>query len=206
MASPGRATLLLALAPLAAAALPLAAYYAGHPFRIRYEVPLIVAGALIVGVAVGLTRRLSWPLALVVLLAVVLQRPPVDASAAMVMEAQLDQNVRARAQVTSCLTGRFDGGAIMASMGSLGHYMHELSQAGFDIDDFLHEGNGPIWDSAFTRGPVPLVEWVLLEEVAEGGDVLARRQRALPRLLEQFDRVCDGGNVALYRRRARAPE
>ena len=37
---------------------------------------------------------------------------------------------------------------IMASMGSLGHYMQEASRAGFAIRDFLHEGNGDIWLAA----------------------------------------------------------
>ena len=44
-----------------------------------------------------------------------------------------------------------DGTTIMASMGSLAHYMQELSHAGFDLDDFLHEGSGPIWGVALTR-------------------------------------------------------
>ncbi|HYU80857.1 MAG TPA: hypothetical protein VEK56_17835, partial [Vicinamibacterales bacterium] len=83
----------------------------------------------------------------------------------------------------------------------LGHYMQELAWAGFDISDFLHEGNHPMWDSAFTRGPAPLVEWVLVEEKAEGGDVLAHRQRLRPAFLRDFDRLCVGGNVALYRRK-----
>ena len=42
----------------------------------------------------------------------------------------------------------------MASMGSLAHYMQELSHAGFDLDDFLHEGNGPIWQQRVQHGPV----------------------------------------------------
>ena len=36
----------------------------------------------------------------------------------------------------------------MMSMGSLGHYMHDLVAAGFGIGDFLHEGNGEIWNFA----------------------------------------------------------
>jgi hypothetical protein len=84
--------------------------------------------------------------------------------------------------------------------------MHELSAAGFAIRDFLHEGNGPIWDSAFTRGPAALVQYVLVEETAEGGDAIIRRQREFPRLLDGFDRVCEGGNVVLYeRRRSNSP-
>ena len=94
---------------------------------------------------------------------------------------------------------RRDDGTIMMSMGALGHYMHELSAAGFAIRDFLHEGNGPIWDSAFTRGPAPLVEWVLVEEVAEGGDAIIQRHRQFP-MLKDYERICSGGGIALYRR------
>ena len=83
--------------------------------------------------------------------------------------------------------------------------MHEMSTAGFAIRDFLHEGNGPLWDSAFTRGPAALTEWVLVEEEAEGGDAIAQRVRQHPALLAGFDRVCDGGGVALYRRRSARP-
>ena len=36
----------------------------------------------------------------------------------------------------------------MMSMGSLGHYMHDLSSIGFEIKDFLHEGNGKPWEFA----------------------------------------------------------
>ena len=88
----------------------------------------------------------------------------------------------------------------MVSMGALAPYMQELSREGFGIGDFLHEGNGPLWDSAFTRGPAPLVRWVLVEEFAEGGDALYRRAREFPRFLAGFERICAGGNVALYRR------
>lgn len=86
------------------------------------------------------------------------------------------------------------------SMGALGHYMYELSAAGFEIRDFLHEGNGPIWDSAFTRGPAPLVEWVIVEEVAEGGDAVIQRHRQFPSMLKDYERICSGGGIALYRR------
>jgi len=89
----------------------------------------------------------------------------------------------------------------MASMGALAHYMHEMSADGFAIRDFLHEGNGPLWDSAFTRGPAALVEWVLLEEEAEGGDAIVQRYRATPSLLDGFERICSGGGVTLYQRK-----
>jgi hypothetical protein len=197
-----RAPMMLPLALFGAAALPIFAYLSGHPFRVRYELPLVVASAVLIGLAVGQLRSWAKPTAALVFLLVYLQRPPFDPRSPMLLEAQLDvPNSRGRARVTECLRRDYDGGTIMASMGSLGHYMHELSAANFGIGDFLHEGNGPIWDSAFTRGPAPLVRWVLVEEEAEGGDAVAQRHRQFPRLLADFDRVCDGGNVALYRRR-----
>lgn len=197
-----RAPMLVPLALFGAAALPAAAYLAGHPFRIRYEIPLILASSVAVGLAIGQLRGWAKPAAALVFLLVSLQRPPFDPRAAMLAEAQLDaSNSRGRRDVTSCLRRQYDGTTIMASMGSLGHYMQELSHAGFGIKDFLHEGNGPMWDSAFTRGPAPLAGWVLVEQEAEGGDAVIQRHRMRPRLLEQYERVCEGGNVALYRRK-----
>jgi hypothetical protein len=197
-----RAPMMVPLALFGAAALPVAAYYAGHPFRMRYEIPLILAAAVVIGLAIGQLRGWAKPGAALVFLLVYLQRPPFDPRAPMLAEAQLDApNSVSRRVVTRCLQRQYDGGTIMASMGSLGHYMHELSYAGFDIKDFLHEGNGPIWDSAFTRGPAPLAKWVLIEEAAEGGDAVSQRRRMHRRLLERYERICQGGNVALYKRR-----
>ncbi len=200
LSSAGRAPLLISLSLFAAAALPLSAYLAGHPFRLRYEIPIVIAGAVAIGIAVGLFRRIAPAVAAIPLALVVYDAPPFDRDAAMVREAQLDRNVHARETVTACLQQRYRGGAVMASMGALGHYMHEMSSAGFAIRDFLHEGNGAMWDSAFTRGPAALVEWVLVEEVAEGGDAVVQRHRQIPRLLEDYEPICSGGNVTLYRR------
>jgi hypothetical protein len=204
--SAGRAPVLIALSLFAAAALPVSAYLAGHPFRMRYEIPLVIAGALATGAALGLARRLAPFVAPAVLALVLWEVRPFDQSAAMVREAQLDQQVAARARVTDCLRERYRGGAIMASMGALGHYMHEMSAAHFAIRDFLHEGNGPIWDSAFTRGPAPLVEWVLVEAAAEGGDAIIQRHRRIPRLLEDYAPICSAGNVTLYQRKPTVAE
>ncbi|HUE87564.1 MAG TPA: hypothetical protein VMO26_15930 [Vicinamibacterales bacterium] len=200
LSSAGRAPLLIGLSLFAAAALPAAAYLAGHPFRLRYEIPIVVAGAVAIGIAVGLFRRIAPALAALPLALVLYEARPFDRDAPMVREAQLDRNVRAREAVTACLKERYRGGAVMVSMGALGHYMHEMAAAGFTIRDFLHEGNGPIWDSAFTRGPAALVEWVLVEEVAEGGDAIAQRDRLLPALLEDYEPICSNGNVTLYHR------
>jgi len=200
LASAGRAPMLVPLSLFAAAALPLSAYLAGHPFRVRYEVPLIVAAALAIGLAAGLLRRWALVIAVVTFPLVVWERPPFDARAAIVEEAVSDRNAVGRSYVTGCLTNRRQAGTILMSMGALGHYMYELSAAGFEIRDFLHEGNGPIWDSAFTRGPAPLVEWVIVEEVVEGGDAVIQRYRLLPAMLEGYERICQGGGITLYRR------
>jgi hypothetical protein len=197
-----KAALLIPIALAGAAALPFYGYVSGHPFRIRYEVPLILAGSVAIGLTVGQLRRFAPAIALALVLLVVGQTRPLDSQAPMVKEAQLDRrNAQGRQRVTRCLVDGYRGETIMASMGALAHYMQELSAEGFAIGDFLHEGNHPMWDSAITRGPAPLVGWVLIEERAEGGDALFRRQRELPHFLDGFDRVCEGGNVALYRRR-----
>lgn len=206
LAFPGRAPVLIGLSLFAAAALPLSAYLAGHPFRMRYEIPLIIAASFAVGAGVGMLRRVAPLIAPLLLALVIWEVRPFELDAPMVREAQLDQNVTGRAAVTACLQERYRGGGIMASMGALGHYMHEMSAAGFAIRDFLHEGNSPIWDSAFTRGPAPVVEWVLVEDAAEGGDAIIQRHRQLPRLLQDFVAVCSGGNVTLYQRKPTVAE
>ena len=87
----------------------------------------------------------------------------------------------------------------MASMGSLGHYMQDLSRRGFALRDFLHEGNGDIWLNAL-ENPRPFAGWLLIEEQAEGGDMLAKRARENPAFLAGFSRVSAAAGVALYRR------
>jgi hypothetical protein len=119
----------------------------------------------------------------------------------MVLEAQWDvPHSHERRAVTTCLTQRRHGEAILASMGSLAHYMQELSANGFHIADFINEGNGEIWNLALATGPAPHAGWMLVEEVAEGGDVLAARITSNGAFLAGMRRVCEGGGVALYKR------
>jgi hypothetical protein len=200
MALRRRAAAILTLALSATAATPLVAFYKGHPFRIRYMVPLLAAEAIGAGVAAGAVRPARMAASGLVLVAAVAALGPLDASAPMVVEAQWDRpNVPARASITACLGRPRAGGKIMASMGSLGHYMQETSLAGFELRDFLHEGNGDIWLSAIET-PRPFARWVLIEEKAEGGDMLARIAREHPHFLDGYSRVCDGAGLALYRR------
>jgi hypothetical protein len=118
----------------------------------------------------------------------------------MVTEAQWDRpNAPLRAQVTACIAQPLAGDKIMASMGSLGHYMQEAARSGFAIRDFLHEGNGDIWLAALVD-PRPFAAWMLIEEKAEGGDMLARLSREKPEFLRGYERVCAGAGLALYKR------
>jgi hypothetical protein len=198
-----RAGLMLPLALMAAAALPFYAYLSGHPFRIRYEVPLLLGGAAAIGAAVSLLR-FAAPLFAIPMLALVMVQSPLFTPdlAPMVVEAQIDrQHSTGRRTVTECLRAQYDDTTIMASMGSLAHYMQELSQIGLDLDDFIHEGSGPLWSVALHEGADLAVGWVLIEEAAEGGDLLSQQAKQSPRFLARFARVCEGGNVALYRRR-----
>jgi hypothetical protein len=164
-------------------------------------VPLVAAVALLNGIAAGLSRRGAPLMAAALVAAAVIESPPWDRTAPMLAEAQWDLPARAgRRTVTACLAQQYDGGRILASMGSLAHYMQELSGSGFYIADFIHEGNGEIWNLALTTGPAPHAGWMLVEEQAEGGDVLARRMRGDARFATGMTRVCEGGGVALYKR------
>jgi hypothetical protein len=219
---------LIALSLAATAAVPWVAFLEGHPFRVRYMVPLVAAEAigvaaavegirrvLVRAIAIGVASRSSMSpgraaSAIVMLFALPLiayELRPLDRTAPMVVEAQWDRpNMPVRDRVTACLGRPKPGEKIMASMGSLGHYMQEASLAGFHIGDFLHEGNGDIWLAALAGGPRPFADWVVIEEKAEGGDMLAVRARTQPHFLDGYTRVCDGAGLALYRRDVPARE
>ena len=80
-------------------------------------------------------------------------------------------------------------------MGSLAHYMQELSHAGFGLDDFVHEGIGELWPEALA---VPAASRRVdpLRGAAEGGDMLMAERRRNPDFVAGFTRVCEGGGVA----------
>jgi hypothetical protein len=206
---------LVSVSLFAAAALPFYAFYQGHPYRVRYMVPMVAACALFCGVAVGMMRRpikapttsarrpgLYGPaVAMLLIGSAVVESPVWNSRAPMIAEAQWDTPRRlGRRAVTACLGPHYRGERVMASMGSLAHYMQELSLEGFAIADFLHEGNGAIWQLALETGPAAHAGWMLVEEQSEGGDVLAQRVRADAVFTRGMARVCEGGGVALYRR------
>jgi hypothetical protein len=198
--SRARAPLVLIVALTAAAVLPWYAYLQGHPFRIRYDVPLVVACAALTAAGIALMPALLRPIAAAAIVAATfIQVSPLDRSAPVVLEAQRDaRNMEGRRTVTTYLQQHYDGRTIMMSMGSLAHYMHDLSLAGFNVRDFLHEGNGQLWPYA-THGARSVVGWVMIEEHAEGGDSLFRQRHRSQRFLAGFRRVAEGGGVALYR-------
>lgn len=195
------AALLVPVASLAAGILPLVAFFDGHPYRIRYMLPLVAAMALTGGIGVGWLRKAAPVGALLLVGATLIESPPTWQAAPMLLEAQWDRPASAeRRAVTACLAPAYKSEKVLASMGSLAHYMQELSREGFRISDFIHEGNGRIWQLALETGPSPHAGWMLVDERSEGGDVLFQRIAANPDFLRGMTRVCEGGGVALYRR------
>ena len=200
---------LLPVALFAAAALPAYAFYEAHPFRIRYMVPLVTACSLFCGIAVGALRSRSttmnplwsWLLAALLIASTLTESPLWSREGPLLVEAQLDAaNSELRQRVTACLAPAYHGEKVLASMGSLAHYMQELSHHGFAIADFVHEGNGALWELVLDTGPAPHVGWMLVEEQSEGGDVLAQRVRRHDGFTRGMTKICEGGGVSLYRR------
>jgi hypothetical protein len=194
-----RAPLVLLLSLMAAAALPLSAYLQGHPFRIRYDAPLVIASAALAAAGIGiLWPVVRIPLAIAVLVLTVRERPPLDRQAPLVLESQREAaNMAGRRALTAYLQEHYRGEGILISMGSLGHYMHDLSLAGFDLEEFLHEGNGEIWGFAMLQ-PRGHAGWLIIEGSAEGGDAL-HQAASRPRWLNGFELVAEGGGARLYR-------
>ncbi len=196
--SRARASALVVLAMAGAAALPWYAFFSGHPFRFRYMLPLVPALAVWAGIGVGLTRRFRFVAAALLVAMVLVETRPFSMSSPMVVEAQLDrQHGRERQAVTGVLERQRRDGKILVSLGSLSHYVQELSKIGVNVRDLVHEGNGDLWTAAL-QSPRSHVRWVLVEELAEGGDALAARAKAQPGFLNGFSRVAEGGGVALY--------
>jgi hypothetical protein len=196
--SRSRASLLVVLAMAGAAALPWYAFFSGHPFRFRYMIPLVPALAVWAGIGVGLLRRFRLAAAAILIALALLETRPFSLTSPMVVEAQLDrEHAVGRRAVTEFLRGHRNHGLILASLGSLSHYVQELSWIGVNVRDVVHEGNGDLWTAALDS-PRSQVRWILIEELAEGGDVLAARAKVHPEFLSGFTRMAEGGGVALY--------
>jgi hypothetical protein len=198
-----KAPLILALAMAGAVVLPWYAFYDGHPLRVRYALPLVAACAVTTAAGIAVLWKPVRPIAAAaVLIWAFTQSRPLDHQAPLVVESQRDAaNQRERAAVTAYLQQHWDGSTIMMSMGSLAHYMHDLTALRMHIRDFLQEGNEQLWVHAASQGPRGFVKWVVIEERAEGGDVLFQSAQRDAHFLDGFDRVAEGGGVALYRAR-----
>jgi hypothetical protein len=211
---------LVPFALLTLALLPAYAFYGGHPLRLRFMLPSLASCAVFTGIGVGLLHRVSTkrteaaaPIdvprdarmnvlvaisAAGLIAAAVIERPPFDAQAPILLEALDDSSFReGRRAVTACLRRDYAGEKVVASMGALAPYMQELSAAGLNIADFIHEGNGSIWSHAISSQPSAHAGWMLLGR--EEHDALTRRVRAHPGLLEGMTEMCQGGGVRLYR-------
>ena len=195
-----RAASLVVLALGALLALPTYAFFSGHPFRMRYLIAPSVGAIVFVGMAIGMLKgRLRHAAAATAAIWLLATAKPLDANAPMVQEAQWDVPFSiGRRNVTACLMREYHGERILASMGSLAHYMQELSHAGINIRDFVHEGTLPYWQEAI-EAPQDRVKWILVEERAEGGDMLAKRVRESSAFTTGFRRLCADGGVALYK-------
>jgi hypothetical protein len=151
---------------------------------------------LLIGLLQGWARRAAAVVAVVWL---AFHTNPLNAQAPMVQEAQWDVPFSlGRRNVTACLMREYHGERILASMGSLAHYMQELSREGINIRDFVHEGTLPYWQEAI-ESPEGRVGWIIVEERAEGGDMLSAKVRDSSAFTLGFKRVCADGGIALYK-------
>lgn len=199
----GRTAPLVPIGYAAAAALPLVAFYDGHPFRIRYMLPLVAASGAFAGAAIAAIPRRRWRLVVALLLVggSLATRPPFSLTSPMVRESQRERIAQTgRSAITRTLAAAWDRTPILASMDSLGHYMQETAAIGLPLRAYLHEGNGDLWTAAIAS-PAAHVGWILIEWDAEGGDTLAARARRDPAWLHGFTEVTEGGGAALYRKR-----
>jgi hypothetical protein len=194
---------LLPLSLFAAALLPLTAFLDGHPYRVRYMIALVAASGALAGDAIAAIPVRSWRIAAAAFLlaATIWTRPPLALDAPMIRESQRETGTQAdRAAVTDYLRAHSDGRAILASQNSLGHYMQELSAIGMPLRSFINAGNGDLWAAALAH-PERHAGWIMIEELAEGGDELAALAKERPDFLKGFERVASGGGAVLYRKR-----
>ena len=91
--------------------------------------------------------------------------------------------------------------AIMMSMGSLAHYMHDLSRVRLRRPRLPARRQRRALDvRAASTGRAATSSWVAIEEQAEGGDALvSAREARIRSFCDGFERVAEGGGVALYR-------
>ena len=186
----------------------------GHPFRIRYMVPLIAveavaAGASLAGRAararsrvvlrrLAAARRRSWSRC----------EPPLrlddDRRRWWSRRSGIVRTRRSRRAGHRCACARATTARRHGEHG-IARPLHagDCRATASALRDFLHEGNGDIWLAAL-EDPRPYAGWVLIEEKAEGGDMLAKTCARAPAISSTgYSRVCEGAGLALYERQNR---
>ena len=177
---------LVVLALVALMALPAYAFFNGHPFRMRYMVAPSVGAAVFAGIALGMLKA-RWRHAAVAAIAVwlVATVKPIDAQAPMVQEAQWD--------VPFSVGRRERHGVPDARVPRRARF----SRAWARSRTTCRSSRTPASTSATscTKAPCPTGRrrsrrrrdacgWILVEERAEGGDMLAH---ARPRVVRFHD-------------------
>ena len=181
--------LILPVALVAAAALPFYAYLSGHPFRIRYEVPLILAGAVCIGTAVSMLRFAAPLVAIPMLALVMVQAPTFDPELApMVVEGA----ARSRQQLRPARRDHVPAAAIRSAARSWRawdrsritcrscHTPDSISLISFT----KAAGRCGRWRCIRIRRSI--VGWIMIEEVAEGGDRLYQIAKQWPGFLKRL--------------------
>jgi hypothetical protein len=202
---PNRRILLLAAAPLTAAALYWSAAYAGHPVLNRFAVflllPVIWLGAT-GAAALEAAGRVRARAALLVLVCVwqagIWIIPPV------IREAAMDVSRRQPSAGVFDALERAEGeDRLLASMWTTASLLHGLSAYGIPLRRVVHEGNGTAWQRAMAR-PADHVEWILVACLPGDADRVVRGLASSPGAsapLAAFELAARSEELELYRRR-----
>jgi hypothetical protein len=182
-------TLWLAVVFAGPAAVTLTAYLAGHPTKARY--PLLLAPAF--GLALAAATR-GRPLAQAAALALAAAQPVAVARPLPVLREALrdHRDVAERRLDVEAFRRGYLGGRVLASMGSLAPVLFETR---LPLREFVHEGNGWIWEYAAVD-PARNVRWVLVSP----GDTLDQIRAYRPAFPEGFVPVARWGLVTVYTR------
>ncbi len=178
-----------ALVCLAAGAVVVAAYLAGHPAKARY--PLLLAPALALALAAGTSGSRKAQAAGLVLAAsqglFVANPSPVLAESTRHVSAAIE-----RRPAVAALRREYDGGRLLASMGSSAPFLFELQ---LPLREVVHEGNHPLWERAL-ESPRRAVSFVLVAK----GDVIDQERARRPALLAGFEPWLRFRRSVVYRR------
>jgi hypothetical protein len=181
--------LAMAVACAGPAVVTFTAYFAGHPTKARYALLLAPSFALALAAATRGRRIVQVG----VLSVAALQLVEAPETLPVIREATRDQaDVARRRPFADTFRARYQGGRLLASMGSTAPVLFET---GLPLREVVHEGNGHYWANAVVD-PHRFVSWVLVAD----GDILDQvrtYRRAFP---EGFVPVWQGASLTLYAR------